>query len=145
DSSTVHFDDADTNPIKAWEDTHVEAHAIVDSVKLEGLDERVDEVAWSLVTSSTRSFEEHKPEILPPLGYMSLGGDVTYMNPIRDEDGDVYMPRVLLSYMANQTMIPCNSFGLHVGSVAYNMQGSFVYGGYDKNRAIGESVWYKIG
>ncbi|KAL9130479.1 MAG: hypothetical protein Q9217_001351 [Psora testacea] len=41
------------------------------------------------------------------------------------------------SYLAQQNVTPTNSFGLHYGSASLKLNGSLIWGGYDRKRLIG--------
>lgn len=45
-------------------------------------------------------------------------------------------------YLYNQSIIPSYSYGLHIGSAAFNYSGSLYLGGYDKGRVIGPYTTY---
>ncbi|CAG9989917.1 unnamed protein product [Clonostachys byssicola] len=69
----------------------------------------------------------------------SRGGSYQYLASSVKGDGQVKvsMPP---GFLWDQGYTPSNSFGLHIGSVEPDLAGSLWYGGYDRNRVVGDSI-----
>ncbi|KAI9884431.1 MAG: hypothetical protein M1823_003785 [Watsoniomyces obsoletus] len=76
---------------------------------------------------------------LAPLsvGLLGMGAPTDTMEaPI--QNGSTLDRPTLLAGLAAQDVIGSRSWGLHIGSVKYNISGSLVFGGYDQSRILGE-------
>ncbi|KAL6703678.1 hypothetical protein ACN47E_009452 [Coniothyrium glycines] len=78
-----------------------------------------------------------------PLGSLSLGGGDTdgsdqyqFFTRNASRPGDGYSAWIFPGWLYNNSIIPSYSYGLHIGSAAFNYPGSLVFGGYNKGRVI---------
>lgn len=76
------------------------------------------------------------------LGNFALGAEDQSQTFTLSEDGST--PPIeawtYSGFLYNSSQIPSYSYGLHIGSVAFNYPGSLVFGGYDKGRMIGQTT-----
>ena len=56
-----------------------------------------------------------------------------------------YQGWTIPSYLQNTSRIPSNSFGMHIGSALFGIEGSLVFGGYDQSRVLGDVGTYDLG
>lgn len=75
------------------------------------------------------------------LGNFALGAEDQAQVFTLSEDGSIppIQAWTYSGYLYNTSQIPSYSYGLHIGSVAFNYPGSLVFGGYDKGRMIGQT------
>ncbi|KAI1841561.1 hypothetical protein JX266_012214 [Neoarthrinium moseri] len=75
-----------------------------------------------------------------PLSVGCLGvGAPGQVNQSFSTGGDAPINASLIpGYLASHNKIPSNSFSMHIGSANPSMAGSLYFGGYDKNRIVGE-------
>ena len=66
------------------------------------------------------------------VGYLSVG------NPKRDLTSTQDSANDFPSVLAKQNVTPADSFGLTYGSAALNLDGSLIFGGYDRARVLGQ-------
>lgn len=73
------------------------------------------------------------------LGYLSLGAPRTkqFFSTSDTEVGHGYNASLFAGQLFDDKEIPSYSYGLHIGSAAFNYSGSLVFGGYNKGRVIG--------
>ena len=71
-------------------------------------------------------------------GCLSLGGGAAVNQSFTVDAGPAINASVPPGWMWEQAWTPSNSFGMHVGSVQPDMPGSLWFGGYDRNRVVGD-------
>jgi hypothetical protein len=74
-----------------------------------------------------------------PLGWLSLGADDT-MQSFASSSGRVgegINASLFPAQLSMDGVVPSYSYGLHIGSAAFNYGGLLVFGGYNKGRVIG--------
>ena len=74
-----------------------------------------------------------------PLGYLALGADATkqFFSTSDTQAGNGINAWLFPGQLYDNKDIPSYSYGLHIGSAAFNYPGSLVFGGYNKGRVIG--------
>ena len=103
----------------------------------------IDKAVFVSVISSNRQLPNGSfyPE---SVGNLALGSP----NPVQtfllaNNTGNV-TGQLLTGNLRDNNDIPSSSFGLHIGSVKYNQQGSLILGGYDKSRVVEPVASYDI-
>ncbi|KAI9898843.1 hypothetical protein N3K66_005304 [Trichothecium roseum] len=71
-------------------------------------------------------------------GCLSLGGGGAVNQSFALDAGPAINASVPPGWMWEQAWTPSNSFGMHIGSVQPDMPGSLWFGGYDRNRVVGD-------
>lgn len=76
------------------------------------------------------------------LGNFALGAEDQAQVFTLSEDGSIppIQAWTYSGYLYNTSQIPSYSYGMHIGSVAFDYPGSLVFGGYDKGRMIGQTT-----
>ena len=80
-----------------------------------------------------------------PLGYLSLGADNSrqFFTLSDSRVGMGINASIFPAQLYEDKTTPSNSYGLHIGSAAFNYPGSLVFGGYNKGRVIGPVTSFK--
>jgi hypothetical protein len=85
----------------------------------------------------------------PPLGLLALDTgpndksmEIHVANNATNSSAGYASAWIPAGYLYNQSIIPSYSYGLHIGSAAFDYPGSLYFGGYDKGRVIGPYTTY---
>ncbi|KAJ4302620.1 hypothetical protein N0V90_001509 [Kalmusia sp. IMI 367209] len=79
-----------------------------------------------------------------PLGILALGAEDTKQTfTIRDTVGSAIFAALFPGQLYKDNAIPSYSYGLHIGSAAFDYPGSLAFGGYNKGRVIGPVVSFQ--
>ncbi|KAF2138421.1 uncharacterized protein K452DRAFT_311373 [Aplosporella prunicola CBS 121167] len=96
-------------------------------------------VSLAAVTNVSVKSPNGEPH-LPVLGSLALGNDLDEMQRLTAVGGKDAVDTPTWTFAGgafHRKIIPSYSYGLHIGSAAFNYAGSLVFGGYDKARVLG--------
>lgn len=87
-----------------------------------------------------KSFMEYPDGSYYPLtaGCLGLGAPKTVNQSFSNHLGPAYNASLIPGWLWSQDTLSSNSFGMHIGSASPKMDGSLYFGGYDKNRVVGD-------
>lgn len=111
----------------------------IDRVDLFG--DAVENVSLALISSSDTAIQY--PNVTHPLfaGCLAVGGPGATNQSFSLGDGIPTINASLIpGYMWERDWTPSNSFGMHIGAVSPKLSGSLYFGGYDKNRVVGDII-----
>lgn len=97
----------------------------------------------SLVATESMQWKFPSGLTAPPvLGYLSFGSPQNQQ--VFGARGETFNAELTVNNMETKKVIPSRSVGLHYGSAALRHEGSLVFGGYDKSRAVSKPIAYDL-
>jgi hypothetical protein len=111
----------------------------VDSMDLQGDAGTVTNVSMALLDKSFASYPDGSWYPLS-VGCLGIGAPGSASQTLLTDSGSTVDANLIPGYLSDHGTTGSNSFSMHIGSASPSMPGSLYFGGYDKNRVVGDVI-----